>query len=149
LGSPDHRLTARGAAVVLAAIASLAGPAAALAAPAAPAAGDSINAKLIAPGHAPVVGSWWSIKLDVSSGQAKLTGDVNYEFLSAGQVVSRRRGHAFTRGAFHDRLCFPALAEDQPLKLGVIVTTRYGSKTLYWTVTPTKGAVTSPCKTSL
>jgi hypothetical protein len=112
------------------------------------AASGSFTAKLKAPTHTPVANSYWAITINVTKGTTKLNGNVNYEFLSGGTVVSHQKGHAFKSGVFTDRLCFPPAAEGHPLKLGMVVTTKYGSQTLYWTVTTKAGKVTSPCKSS-
>jgi len=130
----------RAALIALATVALLAVPTAAVA-------GGSFTAKFSA-NHTPIAGSYWYVAMTVNKGNAKLNGSVNYEFLSGGQVVSHQKGHAFKGGIFKDRLCFPALAVGHPLKLGIVVTTRYGAKTLYWAVTTKQGKVTSPCKSS-
>jgi hypothetical protein len=107
------------------------------------------TAKLRTSGHAPTARSYWPISLRVTRGSIKLNGNVDYEFFSDGQLVSRRHGHVFTEGAFNDRLCFPPLAIGHPLKLGIVVTTRYGTSTLFWTVNVTSGTVTHRCRASL
>lgn len=113
--------------------------------PSAALAAGSFTATLKAPSHTPIAKSSWAITINVSKGTTKLNGNVNYEFLFGGQVVSRQKGHAFKNGVFTDKLCFPPKSENQPLKLGMVVTTKYGSKTLYWNVQTKAGKVTSPC----
>lgn len=121
------------------------GLAALFATPAAALAAGNFTAILKAPSHTPIAKSSWAITINVTKGTAKLNGDVNYEFLFGGQVVSHQKGHTFKNGVFTDKLCFPPKSENQPLKLGMVVTTKYGSKTLYWNVETKAGKVTSPC----
>jgi hypothetical protein len=113
------------------------------------AARGNFTATLKAPNHAPIANNYWPITINVSKGTTKLNGSVNYQFLFGGQVVSNQKGHAFKNGVFTDRLCFPARSEGQPLKLGIVVTTSYGSKTLYWALKTKAGKVTSRCKSTM
>lgn len=129
--------------VALSVAALLTAPSAALAAT------GNFTAKLKAPNHTPIANSYWPITINVTKGKTKLSGNVNYQFLFGGQVVSKQKGHAFKNGVFTDRLCFPSSAEGHALKLGIVVKTSYGSKTLYWTLTTKSGKVTSPCKATM
>ena len=94
----------------------------------------SFKAVLHAPNHSPVENKKWWITVDVTSGKQKLSGDVNYRFLFEGMTVSHQPGHKFKNGLYKDALLFPAAAVGKPLTLQVVVTTKYGTKYLPWTV---------------
>jgi hypothetical protein len=95
----------------------------------------SFSAVLHAPNHSPVENQKWWITVDVTHGSTKLSGDVNYEFLFSGTVVSHQPGHKFTKGLYKDDLIFPAEAVGKPLTLRIVVKTKYGTKYLNWNVT--------------
>lgn len=103
------------------------------------AAAVSFSAVLHAPNHRPVMNKPWRITVVVTMGRQKLSGNVNYRFLYPGLgVVGRQPGHKFTGGVFNDTLTFPAASVGKTLTLQVVVTTRYGTRTLSWNITPVK-----------
>jgi hypothetical protein len=116
----------RGAAVAAVTLLALLTPALACA--------TSFKALLHAPNHSPVENKKWWITVDVTSGTQKLSGDVSYRFLYAGTIVSHQPGHKFKNGLYKDWLLFPPAAVGKPLTLQVVVTTKYGTKYLPWTV---------------
>jgi hypothetical protein len=120
-----RRLAIRNAAAI--ALGVLAFPAAALA-------GGSFTVKAHFPNHTPIANKKWPITIDVTKGKTQLSGSVKYQFLLGPTVVSTQPGHKFTKGVYTDKLTFPSDAIGQALTLGVVVTTKYGSKTIDWTV---------------
>ena len=89
------------------------------------------TAHLYAPSHEPKVG-YWPITVTAVRGGQKLSGDVNYQFLWNGMVVSHQPGHRFTHGVFHDNLKWPGKAVGHTIYLQVVVSTRYGTDYLNW-----------------
>ena len=94
----------------------------------------SFSAVLHAPNHSPIENKKWWITVDVTRGSTKLSGDVNYEFLFSGAIVSHQPGHKFKNGLYKDSLIFPAEAVGKPLTLRIVVKTKYGTKDLNWNV---------------
>jgi hypothetical protein len=107
----------------------------ALGAPAIAGAAASFIAVLHAPNHTPIENKAWPITVVVTKGQTKLSGNVNYEFLYGGTIVSHQPGHSFKNGLFKDTLTFPGAAIGKALTLRVVVTTKYGTKDINWGVT--------------
>jgi hypothetical protein len=89
------------------------------------------TARLYAAGHQPRVG-YWPIKVTATRGSQKLSGDVNYEFVWHGMVVSHQPGHRFRNGVFRDKLLWPAKAVGHTITLRVVVKTRYGTDYINW-----------------
>ena len=108
---------------------------AALMFPAGALAGGAFTVKAHFPNHTPIANQKWWITLDVTKGKTKLSGSVHYQFLFSGSVVSTQPGHKFKNGVYKDGLKFTSPAVGQQLTLAVIVTTKYGTKTIDWTVT--------------
>jgi len=125
---PLHR--ARRTAGVLLALLTVA-----LGVPAIAAAAASFTAVLHAPNHTPIENKAWPITVVVTKGQTKLSGDVNYEFLFSGTLVSHQPGHTFKNGLFKDTLTFPGAAIGKALTLRIVVTTKYGTRDINWSVT--------------
>ena len=92
------------------------------------------TAHLKAPNHTPTAKKPWPITVTATRGKTKLSGNVKYEFLFDGSVVSHQPGHSFTGGVYHDTLKFPSDAVGEPLTLRVIVTTKDGTVDLDWAV---------------
>ena len=107
-----------------------------------------ITAKVSGRDHAPIANSYYTLRLKVTKGTTKLSGNVNYEFLLGTQVVSKQKGHAFKNGLYTDRMCFPPAAVGHPLTLGIVVTTNQGKATVDWRIKTRTGKVTDRCKAS-
>jgi hypothetical protein len=88
--------------------------------------------------HTPTANRKWPIALTVTKGPQKLSGRVEYEFLIGGTVVSHQAGKKFTDGIYKDDLLFPSSAVGNPLTLRIVVTTRYGKRTVNWAVNTKK-----------
>jgi hypothetical protein len=89
---------------------------------------------LSAPNHTPTANKAWPIKITITRGSAKLSGNVRYSFLFNGSVVRRVAGHSFTNGLYRDTLTFPSEAVGYSLTLRIIVTTKYGQVYIPWAV---------------
>jgi len=81
--------------------------------------------------HKPKVGGW-HIKVTANRGRQKLSGNVSYQFLYQGIVVSTQRGRSFKHGVMHDTLLWPRRAVGHTITLRVVVKTRYGTDYLDW-----------------
>jgi hypothetical protein len=86
------------------------------------------------PNHTPTANTGWKITLDVTKGKTKLSGSGKYEFEFSGTVVSRQPGKKFTNGLYKDTLTFPSSAVGEPLTLVVLITTKYGTESVSWSV---------------
>ena len=111
---------------MIVAVVALALPAVALA--------GGFTAQLFAPSHHPVANTRWHITVTATRGGRKLSGTVNYQYLSNGVVVARRSGGPFKHGVYHDTLTWPGAAIGHPLTFRVVVATRYGTDYLNWFV---------------
>jgi hypothetical protein len=102
-------------------------------APAAQAATFKVRAHFL--NHTPVVNRKWPLVLDVTRGRERLSGNVRYEFLYQGQVVSHQPGHRFKHGVYRDTMKFPANSLGEPLTLRVIVTVPHmGTEHIDWAI---------------
>jgi len=99
-----------------------------------PASAASFTAHLHAHDHAPKVNQPWPITVTATRGKTKLSGSVKYQFLFQGQVVSRQPGGKFRHGVYRDKLTFPGESVGYKLTLRVLVTTKYGTEHLDWSV---------------
>ena len=90
------------------------------------------------PNHTPIVGKNWVAVVDVTKGNTKLSGSVTYQFLIGTTVVSTNKEtgspYKFKNGVWKHTLIFPAESADNQLTLKVIVTTKYGTKSIHWEV---------------
>lgn len=92
---------------------------------------SGFTAKLYMSTHEPRVG-YQPIKVTATRGSRKLSGDVSYQFLYHGTLVSHQPGHRFTDGVFRDKLKWPSRAVGHTITLRVVVKTRYGTDYLDW-----------------
>ncbi len=97
----------------------------------------AFRAHLRAPNHTPTMNKKWWITVTATRGRAKLSGKVSYRFVTSAGTFSRP-GHRFKHGVYRDWLRFPAAAVGHKLILRVVVSTRYGTVGLNWSVTPRK-----------
>jgi hypothetical protein len=95
-------------------------------------------ARLYAHGHTPKVGNYpIRVVAKTSSGKPISGGYVFYQFLFGSTIVScqtvgpqtKYKPH-FTKGVFRDVLTWPKKAVGYPIKLRVVVKTKYGLKNL-------------------
>ena len=92
------------------------------------------TARFHAPNHAPVANQNWYVTTTAYRNGVGLAGTVKYQFLFSGLVVSTQAGGHFKHGVFHDHLLFPTKSVGFPLTLRVVVTTKYGTVDIPWTV---------------
>ena len=131
IGTRQRRNWRRLRPVALALVLMLALPATALAA------GFKITPHI--PNHTPTINKKWPVRLTVTRGSTKLSGSVRYEFLFAGSVVSKQRGHKFTNGVYRDTMIFPARSLGQPLTLRILVSVpKYGTEHIDWKIATKK-----------
>lgn len=87
-----------------------------------------------APNHTPVANQNWYVTTTAYRNGVGLAGTVKYQFVFGGTVVSTQPGGHFKHGVFHDHLLFPSKSVGFPLTLRVVVTTKYGTVYIPWTV---------------
>jgi hypothetical protein len=99
-------------------------------------------ATLTGENHNPKIGTLWSYTVTAKdSAGHPLSGTIETEFAYGGSVVGKESPftHKFSNGSITNKVTFPARAEGVTgLDLQVIVKTSIGTKTLDWTVNPTK-----------
>lgn len=123
--------TVRRIAVALAGIAA----ACALIVPSA-ASAAAFTLKVKFPNHTPIANKKWPISWTATKGSRKLSGRSEYQFYFGNTLEGgTQKGVRFSGGRGHDTLVFPGDAVGHPLKLRVMVITRYGTASAWWTVT--------------
>jgi hypothetical protein len=100
------------------------------------AAAFSLNVKF--PKSNPVMKKNWPISWTATKGSQKLSGYDQYQFYFGNTLESTQKGVKFSGGAGHDTLVFPAEAVGHPLKLRVMVITKYGTASAWTNLTTQK-----------
>jgi archaellum component FlaF (FlaF/FlaG flagellin family) len=97
-------------------------------------ASQPFTAHLSAPNHTPTANKNWYVTVTATRNGVKLAGSVKYQFLFGGMVVSTQKGGTFKHGVYHDHLLFPTKSVGFPLTLRVVVSTKYGTDDISWSV---------------
>jgi hypothetical protein len=103
-------------------------------APSAFASGFSLHVAF--PNHHPTINRAWRITITAKKGRQKLNGTIKYVFHTPLGDRSAKATVKVKHGVAHDSLKFPGPAAGHRLGMSVVVTTRYGTDTANWWVTP-------------
>jgi hypothetical protein len=91
--------------------------------------------------HSPKIRHKWEYFVEATSSTGRpLAGKVLTEFLFSGQVEGKESPpyHDLAGGKLANKITFPPESLHIPLTVQVVVTTKYGSLTLDWSVKPVK-----------
>lgn len=88
------------------------------------------------PNHSPVAHRKWWISWTATKGSHKLSGKSEYQFYFNDTLEGgTQKGVRFSHGHGRDWLRFPGEAVGHPLKMRVMIVTRYGTASAWWHIT--------------
>lgn len=85
------------------------------------------------PNHTPIAHRKWWISWTATKGSRRLSGKSQYQFYFDNTLEDgTQKGVRFSHGHGRDWLRFPGAAVGHPLKLRVMIVTRYGTASAWW-----------------